>query len=215
MLSIRDHAPLKTWETVTLVSVSVATMALVLLFSHGLTETGLRLVIRATGRASFPLFLMLSLGGSLYKLWPNPETYWLLANRKYMGIAFGIIYMYHGLGFTALGIMTGQPNIEGLELILSIICYSFLVAMTVTSFRAVRRKLSPWLWDSLQGVGMLFFFYFFLQEFIGKAEEDPLIYVPMAIMTAAVMPIKIIAATKPRTPKARKAATNNATSIQS
>jgi methionine sulfoxide reductase heme-binding subunit len=187
----------KTWEIVTLTSISVATTMLLLLFAHGLTETGVLLTIRATGRMSFPLFLMLSLSGSLYKLIPTRSAYWLLANRKYLGLAFAIVYLYHALGFTTLIIMTREPNIEGLELILSIICYGFLVAMTVTSFRTIRRRISPWLWNSLHGIGMLFFWYFFLQEFMHRAEENPMLYLPMALMTAAVLPIKLIAATKP------------------
>lgn len=193
---IRFHR-FKAWEIVTLTAISVATTMLLLLFAHGLTETGVLLTIRATGRISFPLFLMMSLSGSLCKLMPSHQTYWLLANRKYLGLAFAIVYLYHALGFTALIIMTREPNIEGLELILSIICYGFLVAMTVTSFRAIRRRMSPWLWGSLHSVGMLFFWYFFLQEFMHRAEENLLIYLPLALITAAVLPIKLIAATKP------------------
>jgi methionine sulfoxide reductase heme-binding subunit len=187
----------KTWEVVTFTAISVATAMLLLLFAHGLTETGVLLTIRATGRISFPLFLMLSLSGSLYKLFPSSGAYWLLKNRKYLGLAFAIIYLYHALGFTTLIIMTREPNIEGLELILSIICYGFLVAMTVTSFRAIRRQISPWVWNSLHGIGMLFFWYFFLQEFMHRAEENPLLYLPMAIITATILPIRLIAATKP------------------
>jgi methionine sulfoxide reductase heme-binding subunit len=186
------------WEIVTLTSISVATVLLLLLFAHGLTETGVLLTIRATGRISFPIFLMLALSGSLYQIMPSPAAYWLLANRKYLGLAFAIVYFYHALGFTALIIMTQQPNIEGLELILSIICYGFLVAMTVTSSRIIRRRMSPWVWSSLHGVGMLFFWYFFLQEFIHQAEENLPLYLPMALLTAAILPIKVIAATKPK-----------------
>lgn len=197
MQQIINQERFKTWEVVTLTAISVATTMLLLLFAHGLTKTGVILTIRATGRISFPLFLMLSLSGSLYKLIPSPGAYWLLRNRKYLGLAFAIVYLYHALGFTTLIIMTREPNIEGLELILSIICYGLLVAMTVTSFRAIRRQISPWIWNSLHGIGMLFFWYFFLQEFMHRAEENALLYLPMAIITAAVLPIKLIAATKP------------------
>ncbi|MBF2049909.1 MAG: hypothetical protein EDM05_59675 [Leptolyngbya sp. IPPAS B-1204] len=197
MLQLMRWDRFRTWEIVTLTSISVATMMLLLLFAHGLTETGVLLTIRATGRVSFPLFFMLSLSGSLYKLIPSRKAYWLLANRKYLGLAFAIVYLYHALGFTTLIIMTQEPHIEGLELILSIICYGFLVAMTVTSFRNIRRQISPWLWNSLHGTGMLFFWYFFLQEFMHRAEENMVVYLPLALMTAAILPIKLIAATKP------------------
>jgi methionine sulfoxide reductase heme-binding subunit len=184
------------WEITLLISLFLGSIAFSLLWVHGATEDGFRLLLKATARISFPLFMMSALASSLYKLAPNGLTRWLLTNRRFTGISFAIAYLYHLFGVTGLFWTTGHVGIDGLELALSIICYAFLAAMTVTSFNFLRHKMSPWAWDGLHGIGMLFFWYFFIQEYVHLAEDGNTLYIPLAIVTASVLPIKVIALAK-------------------
>lgn len=189
------------WEITLLISLFIGAVMFSLLWVHGATEDGFRLLLKATARISFPLFIMSALASSFYKLAPNGLTRWLYVSRRFIGISFAIAYLYHLFGVAGLYWATGSVGIEGLELGLSIICYAFLAAMTVTSFNFFRNKMSPWLWDALHGIGMLFFWYFFIQEYVHLAEDGNAMYIPLALITAAVLPIKIIAlARTPRKP---------------
>ena len=190
----------KQWEIVTTFSLVVGLFGIALMAAYGLNEEGMRLLLRVTGRISFPLFVMVAIGSSLHKLYPCALSKWLYSNRKFIGLSFGVVYLYHAFGIGGLIFITGSPGIGGLELILSILCYSFLIPMMITSFRSVRQRLSPWLWESFHSIGMLMVWYFFLQEYLHQAEEGHTwFYGTLAIITAILLPIKVIALAKPRT----------------
>lgn len=192
----------KKWRVVLASSLVAAIVTLVLLAMYGTGEEGMRQVIRATGRYSFPLFVMSSTASSLVKLRSNSTTRWLSANRRYIGLSFATTYIFHSVGFLALMLEIGNPGIDGLELILSMICYVFLAIMTLTSFDRFKQRMSKWVWDGLHSTGVLFLWYFFLQEFLHKMEDDSFwYYFPLVVMTAAILPIKFIAIAKPQTAK--------------
>lgn len=187
------------WEIVTLISLSVGLFSIILMMLCGLNEDGMRLLLRVTGRISFPLFVMTSVGSSFYKLYPCTVAKWLHGNRKFIGLSFSVVYFYHAFGIIGLIFLLGHPGIEGLELILSILCYGFLISMVVTSFKSVKLRLSRWAWESLHSIGMLMLWYFFLQEYLHQAEEGHAwFYGTLAVITALILPIKVIASAKPK-----------------
>ena len=198
-MRVSEQHSFKQWEIVSLISVVVGAGGIMMMMAYGFNETGMRLLLRVTGRVSFPLFVMTATGSSFHKLYPSALSRWLHTNRKFIGLSFAITYLYHFFGIAGLIYMTGNPGIDGLELILSILCYAFLVPMAITSFRSVRQRISPWAWESLHSTGMLMIWYFFLQEYLHQMEEGHTgFYATLAIITAIILPIKVIALAKPK-----------------
>ncbi|AKG22035.1 hypothetical protein [Calothrix sp. 336/3] len=183
---------------VTLLSLLMGGILAHLFISHGFTEETYKTSLSATGRISYPIFLLIFAASSLQKLFPCAFTRWVCANRRDLGFAFAIAYAYHAIGFFGLLSLKGDFGIDGLEFILSIISYIFIVLMSITSFPAVKRQISPWLWNSIHTLGMYVFWYFFLQEFMHRAEEtSDWFYLPLTLMNVLVLILRIIAASKP------------------
>lgn len=196
----------KKWQIVSTFTTAMGIILVILFANHGFTEEGFRFSLQATGRISFFVFLITFLASSLVQLFPSPLTLWMSMNRRYLGLSFAIMYLYHALGFLGVIWLTRHPGIEGVELIASIVSYTFLVVMTATSFSSFSRVLSPWMWASIHTVGMWTFWYFFLQEFIHKAEEKPLpMYIPLVLLTIAAAVIRWIADKQPKRTKRSKA----------
>jgi methionine sulfoxide reductase heme-binding subunit len=196
--TVAEKKDFRKWQVAIASTIVIGLISALMILLYGANEEGMRHVIRATGRYSFPLFVMSSLSSSLIRLHPVPWTQWLYANRRYIGISFATTYVFHGVGIVGLVMLTGTPGIEGFELIISLICYAFLAFMTVTSFDIFKQLLSKWAWDSIHSIGMLFFWYFFLQEYINKMFVSSFwYYMPLLLITASILPIKVIALSKP------------------
>lgn len=199
MLTSQTTPGFRGWDVTFVTTIAFGIVLGGLFYNHGaITEEWSREVLRFTGRASFPLFLLMFSASSVNRLFPSSLSRWLVQNRKYMGLAFAILYVYHSVGLVGLRVLTGSSGIEGLELFLSIAAYIFMVAMIMTSFDAIRRKMSRWAWQSLHGTGMLIIWYFFLAEFIHKAEDSNFwFYTPLAALSGLTMVLRVVAFAKP------------------
>lgn len=196
--------------TIYLISLLLAAVLGAIFIADGFTEEGFRYSLSATGRISYPIFILIFTASSINKLFPSRFSQWIYTNRKELGFTFAIAYLYHCIGFFGLYYVTGSFGIEGIELILSIISYFFIIIMTLTSFPEVRRKTSPWFWNSTHTVGMYMYWYFFLQEFIHRGEETSQgFYFVLAVINALILIIRIIATNKPTKP----VKTNNVAAI--
>jgi DMSO/TMAO reductase YedYZ heme-binding membrane subunit len=164
------------WKIITVVTLFVGVWLVVLLTGYGWTEDSMRIVLRFTGRVSFPVFLLTFNAKSFHSLWRNSLTEWMVRNRRALGLAFTVVYLYHAIGFIGLTYITGNPGIEGIEMVLSILAYGFLTAMTITSMSAIARRMSLEAWQFVHTTGMFTFWYFFVQEYLHKFEETGSIY---------------------------------------
>lgn len=184
-----------------LISLCIAGVLGAIFIADGFSESGFRNSLSATGRISYPIFITIFTASSIHKLFPSRISQWLYSNRKELGLTFAITYFYHFIGFFGLYYLTGNFGIEGLELILSIISYLFIIVMTLTSFSGIRRKTSPWFWNSTHRVGMYMYWYFFLQEFLHRGEEtSQSFYFVLAGINGIVLAFRIIAISKPIKP---------------
>jgi methionine sulfoxide reductase heme-binding subunit len=185
-----------------LISLSLAAVLGAIFIVDGFSELGFRNSLSATGRISYPIFIVIFTASSIYRLFPSRTSQWLYSNRKELGFTFAIAYFYHCIGFFGLYYLTGNFGIEGLELILSIISYFFIIVMTLTSFPGIRRNTSPWFWNSTHTIGMYMYWYFFLQEFLHRGEETSQgFYFVLAGINGIVLAFRIIATTKPIKPR--------------
>ena len=95
-----------------------------------------------------PLFLVAFTASSLAILWPNPGTRWLLANRRYIGLAFAFAMAWH-FSFVAYTIWSFGNPLNAKATAMDVTGFVFLLLLTLTSFRAFARHLSRLNWRRL------------------------------------------------------------------
>jgi methionine sulfoxide reductase heme-binding subunit len=130
-------------------------------------------LILRTILVALPCLLAAFTASSLVKLWPGRGTRWLLANRRYIGLAFAAGMTWHfafvGYFFWAFG-----NRLKPRDLTLDVIGLLILLAMTVTSFSRFRQKLTPKNWHRLHTAGIytLWFLptFFFFDDFLRERD---------------------------------------------
>jgi sulfoxide reductase heme-binding subunit YedZ len=122
------------------------------------TGAGTVSMIRTSVRLSAPWVLLAFAASSLLALFPNERTRWLMRNRRIFGLCFAaamgwqlvfIVWMF--VGHTDFYWET--IHTDG-DLLGRIIAYAILLAMTVTSFTAPRRRIGPRAWRALHKFGI-------------------------------------------------------------
>jgi len=114
---------------------------------------GMSSIIVRTVRCALPLFLVAFTASSLATLWPSAGTRWLLANRRYIGLAFAFSMAWH-FSFVAYTIWTFGNPLNAKATALDAIGFLFLLLLTLTSFRSVARHLSRPNWRRLHKTGV-------------------------------------------------------------
>lgn len=112
--------------------------------------------IQRSVRCALPFFLVAFTASSLVVLWPSRLTRWLLRNRRHIGVGFAFGMAWH-LSFVAYSIFSFGLYASDLAprgLALDLIGLSFLILMTLTSFRWSARHLSSANWRRLHKTGV-------------------------------------------------------------
>ena len=116
-----------------------------------------RLLIGFNWRLSALYFLLTFTASSLQQLFPSPLTRWLLANRRYLGLAFASVAGWQLVTILFLG--THFPaelediHSDSFQYVEDLI-FVTLVLMTVTSFRPVSRHMRLSTWRRLHSTGI-------------------------------------------------------------
>jgi DMSO/TMAO reductase YedYZ heme-binding membrane subunit len=114
---------------------------------------GMLPIILRSVRCALPLFLVAFTASSLATLWPSAGTRWLLANRRYIGLAFAFGMAWH-FSFVAYTIWTFGNPLNAKATALDVIGFVFLLLLTLTSFRSFARHLSRVNWRRLHKTGV-------------------------------------------------------------
>ena len=130
------------------------------LMSQAATETGpgVSSMISISVRCAVPWLLLAFSGSAVQVLWPGAYSLWLLRNRKIFGLAFAAIMGWQA--FFILWLVFGHSEYYFNEvfalrdMIEGVLGYSFLIAMTVTSFMFARKRLRPKQWKLLHKLGI-------------------------------------------------------------
>jgi sulfoxide reductase heme-binding subunit YedZ len=117
-------------------------------------------LIQLSVRCSVPWLYLAFAASSLHKLFPSEASRWLMRNRRIVGLCFAggmawqltfIVWMvtgfwkyYVGDVYVFTDIMVQLPG------------YVFLIAMTLTSFAPMRRRLAARHWRRLHTIGIYF-----------------------------------------------------------
>lgn len=110
------------------------------------------IILRAV-RCALPFFVVAFTASSLAVLWPGPSTRWLLANRRYIGLAFATGMAWH-FAFVAYVIWSFGNPLGPVSTVTDFTGATFLLLLTVTSFQWAARRLGRANWRRLHKVGV-------------------------------------------------------------
>jgi sulfoxide reductase heme-binding subunit YedZ len=110
-------------------------------------------IVHRSVRCALPLFVLAFTASSLAILWPSTLTRWMLANRRYIGLAFAFAMALH-FGFVAYFIGSFGNPLNLRATLMDLVGFVFLLMMTLTSFRSGARYLSRANWRRLHKTGV-------------------------------------------------------------
>jgi methionine sulfoxide reductase heme-binding subunit len=145
---------LNTWPLFWVLALAVSLANLLGL--HGVdfhSGRGMSPIILHSVRCALPLFLVAFTASSLARLWPSVVTRWLLANRRYIGLAFAFGMAWH-LSFVAYRLWTFGNPLNPKATAMDAIGFVFLLLLTLTSFRPFARTLNLANWRRLHKTGV-------------------------------------------------------------
>lgn len=159
------------------------------------TTEALRLTIRGTARISLLLFLTAFTASALHRLLPGRMSGFLLRNRRHFGLSFALSHFVH---LTAIILLTQQDpelfwkltNVG--NIITGGSAYLFIVAMTLTSFDTMARRIGTKVWHALHTTGAWYIWLSFGVAFGKRAAMNPY-YWPAVALIIAALAIKIAA----------------------
>ena len=154
---------------------------------------GTERIILHSVRCALPFFVVAFVASSLASLFPSRPTRWLLANRRYFGLAFAVGMAWH-LSFVAYYFIAFGNPLKFTAIVLDLIGVAFLTAMTLTSFRWCARHLSQVNWKRLHKVGIYAIWLLVTYIYFGSVRSGPdrLHKVGLSVLLAAWL-LRVIA----------------------
>ena len=183
------------WRLTGTLALLLAGMALFFLAAHGGDIEGVRLVIRATARASLVLFALAFTASAMVELVPSDFTRWQRRNRRYLGVSFAVSHLIHLVAIVALAGLDNAlfwklTNIG--TIVLAGTAYLFIAAMTATSFDRTAAWLGPRRWRLLHLLGGWYIWISFAVA-VGKRVPLDRFYWPMAALVLGAGIVRLVA----------------------
>ena len=180
---------IESWRLFWVLAIAISTaICLGLPYADFQTARGTEFIILHSVLCALPCLLIAFTASSLATLWPSRSTRWLLANRRYFGLAFASGMSWH---FAFVGyylILFGNP-INNRDLTLDLIGLCFLLAMTLTSFRRFARRLNLADWRRLHKMGIytLWFLptFFYVDDL--RNNWDPFLFGVLIVLFATLI----------------------------
>jgi DMSO/TMAO reductase YedYZ heme-binding membrane subunit len=136
-----------------LASVITAANTLAFAFADPRTARGTEGLIIIAIECALPFLVLAFTASSLAVLWKTPTTRWLMSNRRYIGLTFAYGMAWH-FAYVVRYKLTFDLQPQPFDLALDFTGLLFLLAMTVTSFHPVRRRMDPRHWRGLHKTGI-------------------------------------------------------------
>jgi DMSO/TMAO reductase YedYZ heme-binding membrane subunit len=181
------------WSLVGVASLALVALQVGLFAWGGTEEPGVRMLVRASARVSFAIFLLAYIARPARQLSPTPATRWLARNRRYVGVSFAVAHGLHGLDIALLGLLLGDGFVVlPATLYGGGLTYVLLAAMALTSFDRTARWLGPRRWKTLHRIGIHTIWFIFAQNWTALAFQSPG-YLPLALASWGALGIRIAA----------------------
>jgi hypothetical protein len=175
------------WAIVATAAVIEAALVGVTLARTGWNVDGISEVVRLTARVSLVLFLMAFIARPLRQLVQTPQTKWMLANRRYLGVSFAVSHAMHLAAIISLGDRIGVASY-----LIGSPGYLFLIPMAITSFDGPTQWLGRKRWTMLHTAGMYVLWASFAVTYVGRAFVSP-VWIPAAAVTIGAMIVRLMA----------------------
>jgi sulfoxide reductase heme-binding subunit YedZ len=194
------RTPPRGWNLVGWTALAAGVLTFATYAGAGGDREGLGAAMRWTARLSGSLFLLAFSASSLWQLWPSPPTRWLLSNRRYLGVSFGVAHAWH---LSAVIAFVRRPEFEPepFGLAFGLLTVVFIAAMVATSFDTTAAWLGARRWKLLHTTGGWLIWVVFFYTWAGSALTQP-ISALMALLTLAALGVRIAAVRARRRPGA-------------
>lgn len=183
------------WRLTGFITALLIIMAVIITIISPTPIEAARMVIRMTARTSLVLFLLAFTASALACLSPSFFTYWLRANRRYIGVSFASSHVIHAIAIIALAkldpiLFQSLTNIG--SFIGGGIAYVFIILMTFTSFDRTAAMIGPKTWRIIHTAGIWFLWISFMLNFGKRIPQSPFYWIPVGLLFAALA-IRILA----------------------
>ncbi len=153
------HKALNEWRLFWLISTPISiAMIVAVLQTDAWSGPAVSAMIQLSVRCAVPLLYLAFAASSLHLLFPGTFTRWMLRNRKIMGLSFAAAMAWQLFFILWLVTVYSGYYMEGVyvlrDVIEGVVGYSFLIAMTLTSFKFARKHLQPKSWRLLHKSGI-------------------------------------------------------------
>ena len=175
------------------VAITVGSLTLTAL-AQGTGEEALRSGLRTTARLGAPLFSLVFAASSLNALFHTAWSKWLLRNRRYLGLGFGVIHLGHGVLIVLLAALypvSFQATSDAVGLIGGSIGYVFIILMMATSSDGAVRLLGRRRWQALHKTGMYVLWGIFVFSYAPRAALAPR-YIPIVLILLAAFAVRVV-----------------------
>lgn len=183
---------MKSWNLVNVLVVSTSVLVIMVFCLSGYSEEAMRLNIRLTARLSGIFFSLAFVATAYQYFFKGFIGFWLISNRKNLGISFAIIHLLH-LALLILLQMSFHP-VFALAAISSLIggglAYVFAILMLMTSFDRFKRLISTTQWKYLHLIGGYWIWFIFMKSYYKRVTTE-IEYLPLVMLFAFVFILRI------------------------
>lgn len=164
------------WEVVKYITGISIVLYISLFAYYGWSEAAIRAIIQWSARISFACFCLAFASNGLHQITKNSLSFWVLMNRKYLGISFAISHYIH---LIALGLLQyvfhpvftlAKPT----SLLAGGMAYFFMTLMFLTSFEQFASHLTKKQWKWLHIIGGTWIWIIFMSSYFKRALTEPL-----------------------------------------
>ena len=183
------------WRLFAVLTLTLTVLSLGIAGLRDFDVDGIRMVIRFTARTSLVFFCLAFSASALARLWPNTWTRWQRRNRRYLGVTFAGSHGLHAIAIAAFAVMDPpgfMAATSAASYIFGGIGYSFIIAMTATSFDRTAAAIGPRAWQMLHLIGGYYVWFQFMVSFGRRVPGMPL-YVLFLIPLLAVLAVRLMA----------------------
>jgi len=152
--------------------VVAATLWLVLI--DGASEASLRQLIRLSVDVAFPLFFVSFSASALHRFSPSQTTQYLMRNRRYIGLSFAALFLWHAGLIYSLARLYPEPffsELSSAALYSGVLTFSVVALMAATSNDSSVKYLGRSVWSRLHRVLGYFVAVMFFLTYLGKLDQ--------------------------------------------
>jgi len=162
--SIFKHRAINGWILWLLITVPISLAVIAMMTTRDLSRVqDISGMIQFSVRCSVPWLYLAFAASSIRTLIPGPFSLWLLRNRRIIGLCFaaGMGWQLFFIIWMVAGHWTHYSQEVYLleDILFQLPGYAFLIAMTLTSFKRWRGRITPGQWKLLHKFGIYFLWF--------------------------------------------------------